>query len=882
MITPDDHGHVEQHRLLFEQHPDPMFELDADGRFLAVNQAFVSFTGLSEDDLLGSRYQPLVHPDDRERSASELRRAMAGEVRQYELRVGRSEQSVLIAATKLPIVVGGEVVAVYGIAQDITTRRRAQAALEASEQRFRGLFEGSGSGIAITDRDGRILDANLAYLQLLGYSIEEMRRTDLGTITHPDDRERSSRMFAQVVAGTLATYHMEKRYLDRAGDVVWARVSASRIGRDPDGPAYLAVTVENITAAKEAEQDLQRSEMLRRMAGQLALVGGWAVEASDHTLYLSDEVIEILDGPPGYQQSLDQALAMYAPADRERVTQALEGVLTDGRPAKLEVELDTLSGRRIPVRVTAEAQRGDDGSVERVFGAFQDLTELRRHERQLVRQAALLEEAQDAIVVQDLQHRVTYWNKSAERIYGWSPDEVMGEDVHDLLYEEGPADLDEAISAVLQAGRWTGELRQRRRDGTPLVGDARWSIVDGDDGRPEAILSITTDVTAQRAVEHQLLRAQRMESLGTLAGGVAHDLNNVLWPILLASELLQLDQLSDQQTELLRTIHRSAQRGAALVSQVLSFARGVEGVRIPVDVGQLLADLRAIVRDTFPKNIQVLLDVPSELGTIIADSTQVQQVLLNLAVNARDAMPAGGHLTISASGLTLDAQYVAARPEVAAGRYLLIAVQDSGVGMTPEVCDRIFEPFFTTKPHGAGTGLGLSTAAAIVRSHGGHLYVYSEPGRGTIFHLYLPQSPDSPTTVLEPDEEPTPRGQGQTVLVIDDEPVVRSLIRQTLETHGYQVLEAADGAEAMTVFVAHRDDVAIVLTDMMMPVMDGTATVHALKRIDPEVRIIGCSGLPQTGRERRVVGAGVDWFLPKPFRSGDLLTIVAQALRGEH
>jgi two-component system, cell cycle sensor histidine kinase and response regulator CckA len=735
---------------LFAQHPDPMFELDADGRFVAVNAAFVELTGRSEDELLSMTYFPLVHPDDRERSIAELRAAFDGEVRHYELRVGDPRSPRIMASTKLPVVVDGEVATVYGISRDITAVHRTRRALEDSELRYRGLFEGARIGISIVQRDGRYIDANPTFLGMLGYELDELRQLDVVSVTHPDDRAQTAVQLSQVSTGVVEDVHVEKRYLSRTGQVVWARVNVSRIA-DADGT--------------------------------------WLYNAA----------------------------------------------------------------------------------------FVEDLTELRRHERQLDRQAALLDEAQDAIIAQDESHRVTFWNKGAERLYGWSREEVLGTAVRELLHTD-PADRDEAYRTARREGRWTGELRQRRRDGTPLVVSVRLSRVEDEGDEPGTVLAIASDVTAQRALEQQLLRAQRMDSLGTLAGGVAHDLNNVLSPILLASELLQLEATDDQQVHLLQAIQRGAQRGSALVSQVLTFARGVEGERIPVDVAALLADVRAIVRDTFPKNIEVRLDVPSDIGAITADSTQIQQVLLNLAVNARDAMPEGGTIAISAVDQSLDAQYVSTQPGVASGRYLRIAVEDSGTGMPPEVRDRVFEPFFTTKPIGAGTGLGLSTAAAVVRSHGGHLNVYSEPGHGTTFHLYLPRSSDAPGTPTQAPDESIPRGEGQLVLVIDDEAPIRSLVRQTLEANGYRVLEAADGADALRVFAARRDEVAVVLTDMMMPVMDGTATVHALKRIAPSIRIIGSSGLGESARAKRMTGAGIDSFLQKPFSSHELLTTIGHVL----
>ena len=505
---------------------------------------------------------------------------------------------------------------------------------------------------------------------------------------------------------------------------------------------------------------------------------------------------------------------------------------------------------------------------------------LEEREAALQRQADLLDQAQDAIIVRDPEGRITYWNRSAERIYGWFAEEAIGSDVRSLLYEDRMA-FDAAHEAVLRTGRWVGELRQRTRRGEMVEVAARWTLVRGKGGRPEAVMAINTDITERKRVEQQLLRAQRMESIGTLAGGGAHDLNNVLAPILLAGELLQSDSATIDRSSLVETIVTSARRGADLVSQVLSFARGVEGERRPVDVGALVADIGAIVRDTFPKNIALSLEVPATLTPIVGDSTQIQQVLLNLVVNARDAMPNGGHLRLGASQVLIDDQYAATTPGTKPGSYLLVEVEDDGEGMAPDVRDRAFEPFFTTKAHGVGTGLGLSTAVAIIESHGGFLHVYSELDRGTRFRVYLPcdldvQEPPAPASAAA---DP-PRGAGQTVLVVEDEAAIRAMTRQTLETYGYRVLEAANGAEAVAVFARAADGVHVVLTDMMMPVMDGPATILALQALDPEVRVIGASGLHGNGKVAQAAAAGVEHFLPKPYETRRLLEVLAEVLRG--
>ncbi|MEO8678182.1 MAG: PAS domain S-box protein [Vicinamibacterales bacterium] len=493
-------------------------------------------------------------------------------------------------------------------------------------------------------------------------------------------------------------------------------------------------------------------------------------------------------------------------------------------------------------------------------------------------QASLLDKAQDAIIVRDLEHRILYWNRSAARLHGWSAMEVIGRREDELLYRD-PAPFRAALAETMAGGEWVGELDQTSRDGRTLTVESRWTLVRDDDGSPRSILVINTDITQRRHLEQQYLRAQRMESIGTLAGGIAHDLNNALAPILMSIELLQGNLGDDERGEILATIETSAKRGAAMVKQVLSFARGMEGRRVEVRLQPLIREVSRMARDTFPKNILIEERVSSDLWGLEADPTQLNQVLVNLGVNARDAMPSGGRITVTAENIVLDEEYAAMNIEARAGRYVKIDVADTGAGIPKNIIDRIFEPFFTTKATGQGTGLGLATSLAIVKSHGGFIRVSSEPGVGTRFTLYLPALSRVVAAPVAPASVSLPRGNGEMVLVVDDEAAIRQLTRQTLEAFGYQVLVAADGSEAVAVYARRGAEIAVVLTDMMMPVLDGAATIEVLRRLNPQVQIIGASGLTAGGNQA-CGSAPLAGFLPKPFTAETLLKAVRAAVDG--
>lgn len=495
-------------------------------------------------------------------------------------------------------------------------------------------------------------------------------------------------------------------------------------------------------------------------------------------------------------------------------------------------------------------------------------------------QATLLDKARDAIFVRDLDHRILYWNHSAERLYGWSAAEAVGRTVRELLYRDC-SPMDTAFNKVMACGEWIGEIQQVTKDGRPLTVEGHWSLVRDDLGNPKSVLAINTDVTERKKIEAQYLRSQRMESIGTLAGGIAHDLNNALAPIMMSIELLKLQEKDERRLNILTVIEGSAKRGADMVQQVLSFARGVEGQQLEVQVGHLVKEIQKIVEDTFLKNIEVHSSIPSDLWLVQGDPTHLHQVLLNLCVNARDAMPNGGTLTLAASNLMLDEQYAGMNIEANPGPHVRIHVEDSGTGMPPEVIEHIFEPFFTTKELGKGTGLGLSTTIAIIKSHGGFVRVYSEVGMGTRFHVYLPAHTEPGAVEADAAAMELPRGNGELVLVIDDEAAVRQITRQTLEAFGYRVVLASEGVEATTIYATRKQEIAVVLTDMMMPLMDGPTTIQVLLRLNPQVRIIAASGLNANGMVAKAASAGVKFFIPKPYTAETLLKTLRALLNPE-
>ncbi len=582
-----------------------------------------------------------------------------------------------------------------------------------------------------------------------------------------------------------------------------------------------------------------------------------------------------------YGYSRDEFLAMTIAQIRPAA--ALDALAADLATANAGIrqsglwQHSTRDDRILIVEISSHTLTFDDRPAALVQAL--DVTERVHVETQLREKAALLDAAHDAILVKDMDDRITYWNKGAERIFGWTSAEVLGRDAATLFAVDLP-EYRAAVSHLLAHGQWEGELVKRARDGHNCFVAVRWTLLRGADGAPSSVLAITMDITERKQLERQLLRAQRLESLGTLAGGIAHDLNNVLAPILMGIDLLREDETSDEKLSVLAQIESSAQRGADMVRQVLTFARGTEGPRRAVLLPAIARDVVKVARDTFPKDITILLHAAPDVWTVAADPTQMHQVLMNLMLNARDAMRLGGSLVLQISNTTLDDTYAGMHRNASAGPYITLSVSDSGEGIPLAVQDRIFEPFFTTKDHGKGTGLGLSTVHSIVQSHGGFVTVYSEPSRGATFNVFLPASDDGyPSAVADGDSDGLPHGHGEQILVVDDELAIRAVVQKTLERFGYQVLTAENGAEAVAIYALHSATIALVLTDMAMPVMDGPSMVAALRAINPHVRLIGSSGLQSREVLAEASGLPLAQFVPKPYNAETLLMAVHRALQ---
>ena len=512
--------------------------------------------------------------------------------------------------------------------------------------------------------------------------------------------------------------------------------------------------------------------------------------------------------------------------------------------------------------------------LNRFARLHRERAKLQQADERIREQAALIELDPDAIMVLAPDHRVALWNRGAEHLYGWTAAEAIGRDVNEVMRSESPDLFCGAAAAVRSHGAWRGEMPHLTRSGAAVIVESRWTLLGADEAR---ILIVNRDITEKKRDEQRWMRAQRLENLGSLASGIVHDLNNVLAPILMATDLLRSDPGDEEAPRWLEMIDGSAKRGAAMVKQILSFARGSGGGRAAIRLASLLGDLQKMIKDTFPANIELHSQVPAELWPVSADPTQIYQVLLNFAINARDAMPRGGRLQMEARNTIVDDDGARLNDRARPGRYVAVSVTDTGEGIAPDHLERIFDPFFTTKADDKGTGLGLATVRQVIDAHDGFLECQSKVGQGTRFTMYLPADPESQLNDSPAAAPVWPHGNNQLLLFVDDEAAVREITKATLESFGYRVVLAGDGTEAVARFAA-TGNIDLVVTDLQMPHMDGLATIRAIRRLAPGVPIIAVSGSPDERSAVERSSLDVQALLSKPLTSSVLLIEIDRAL----
>jgi PAS domain S-box-containing protein len=838
---------------------DMAFIKDDQFRYLFANQQNQDFFGLSENEIFGKTDFDLMQPQAAEtcRQSDQLAIAKNDIVvteeqvadRIYELR-------------KFPVLIGSEKVGIGGLIRDITERKQDREALQESEQLFRRIFEHSPVGKTLTTPDGKLLKVNQAFADMLGYTIEELQQRNFSDITSPEDMQISRECIRCLLTDEQSVYRMEKRYLSKSGNKVWVDLSTTLL-RDSNGaPLYFLTTILDITYKKQAQAAIKESEFRLSRAELVAGLGNWEIDLATGTVTASNGARTIYGA--GQEELTLHDIQNYPLQEyRPLIDEALQTLITAGTPYDVQFKIKRANDDEV---IDIHSIAHYDPEKNFVFGIIHDITERKRSEAAQRRLSAAVEQTADGIVVTDASGIIQYTNPAVQKITGYNSLELIGQNPR--IFKSGQHDQSfyKDLWENITAGKvWSGTLVNKKKDGTIYHEATTISPVYNKSGNLINFVAIKHDMTQHLDLMTQLFQAQKMEAVGILAGGFAHDFNNLLQVVHGYSELMLSDKtLSSRHRENLGKIYQATTSGAQLIRGMMGFSRKIHVKFKPVNLNRIVEQIRSLLTRSIPKMIEIELFVANDLSSINGEPTQIEQILMNLAINAKDAMPDGGRLAIETQNIVLDEEYCRIHLIAKPGRYVLISVTDTGTGMDEETAKRIFEPFFTTKAPGQGTGLGLSVVYQIVEQYGGKIFCYSKPSVGTTFKIYFPAIEEIQDSNHSETEEP-PKGQSETILVVDDEPNVTELVSGMLTEANYKVITASNGKEALDLYEKHQEQIKLVILDLNMPVMDGRQCLEALLSMNSNVKAIIASGYSANGTVKRILETGAKGFIDKPF-----------------
>ncbi len=770
--------------------------------------------------------------------------------------------------------------------RDITERKQAQEAQKSQLKFLETLIDTIPSSVFYKNAEGVYLGCNKIWAdQVMGMPKEQIigRTVFQLPAAIPPDLAKIYDDKDQWLLGHpgVQSYESEVQCADRVRRTfVFTKATFGSADRPVAGIVGVML---DITARQQAEEALRRSE--ERFRNLAENTSDWIWEANEQGVYTyaSPHVRDLLGYEPA--EVLGRTpFEFMSPEEAARVQPSFMALVARREPLVVLENVNLRKdGRRVVLETSAVPIYDSAGGWRGYRGIDRDVTERKATERRLREQNEIISNSREGVMIVNLDNTVSFWNRGAEAMFGWTAAEALGREADQLFGVDGLAVGATARAAVEREGFWNGEMRAQTRDGRRLILDCRMSLVRDDAGRPRARLSFLSDITEKKLLEEKFLHAQRLESIGMLAAGIAHDLNNVLAPIVFAGPLLRESLSAERDLKILNSLEQSAARGAGLVKQILSFAHSTTGELRPTQVKHLARDIANLIEETFPKSIRLDQQIPANLWLVQGNPTQIHQVLLNLCVNARDAMPQGGTLRLVAENRRLDEAEARTLPEGRPGAWLVIEVADTGTGIPPDVLAHIWEPFFTTKGAGKGTGLGLSTVRGIVASHHGFVTLDTQVGHGTTFRVFLPATEEKTVSGGTAPVFAAPAGHDELILVVDDDTAILETIATILTQHHYRVLCASDGVEAVSHFTAHPTEIALAITDVDMPLLSGTALARILSQLRSDLPLLVMSGLTgeENGGSRSQIAEAKRLspaFIHKPFTPETLLVAVHKLL----
>jgi PAS domain S-box-containing protein len=835
---------------------------------LDVNPSFEKLTGLKNAS--GKRVSELV-PGMRETNARLLemcdRVSLTGIPQLLEEYIEPLKQWFAVS------VYSPEKMHVVTIFEIITERKQNELVLRQSEERFRLLFD-RVSKIAVQGYgpDGTVLTWNKASEELYGYTAAEaIGRNLVDLIIPPAMKEIVRKGVREMVESGVGIEADEIELMRKDGTLVPVFSNHTVINMQEGGKELYCIDID-LTERKKAEQELKRSQARLSLAVATVQMGVWEWDMLQNTLYSSHEC-SVIFGWESDQVAYEHFTRCIHPDDLGMVMSCMDEAIKNNHDFVVDYRIIIPKGDVRWVSDRGRIAEYHNNKPTRMIGTVQDITERKMTEQSLLLQSAALDAAANAIVITKPDGTIEWVNNAFSVSTGFSFAEAVGKNPRDLIKsgEQDAKFYSSMWTSILSGHVWRGEIVNHRKDGSLFTEDMTITPVRNELGSIIRFIAIKQDITEHKKNEEQMFRVQRLESVGRLASGIAHDLNNILAPMLIGVPILREVAQEPSAIEILDAIESSAERGASIIKQLLTFGRGMETRRVPIQLKSIVREMIKIIEETFPKNITVSQSIEPDLQLVNGDTTQIHQVLMNLCVNARDAMPSGGRLDLGLSSVWVDDEMVQHNLGAHVGPHVAIRVTDTGIGISREFKDKVYDPFFSTKPIGEGTGLGLSNVLGIVRNHTGFIQMDSELGKGTQFRVYLPVIMNKNIELSNESKEEPPKGNGETVLVVDDEENIRRMLRRILEKNGYRVQEAHNGAAALTLWKTKGNHIDVVLTDLLMPVMDGQTLIAKLYRANPSAKIISMSGCLTHHHVEQTVETSTNAFLPKPFSAVDLM-----------